>query len=357
MARTRADLQYPVVPTQIRQVLLHAGMPRTGSTFIQNACEQNRDSLLAKGVLYPRTGHAREEGPRSYRTAGHNAWWLDGILRGQHEHLDALWREVCSHDTAHTLLLSSEELFFAMGADELGRIAAALHPLNVTVVIYLRRQDQWFESMYAEAVTGGYYKLTASFEDFLDEGMRSSTGVPRPWADADLDYYVWLDRLRTLFGSANVRVRSFDDAPKGTALFADFLDMCDLDASTLSIPGDLRASNAAYGSREDIEIVRFFNAMPFEDNGHYMRFVAEFNRLRQADSPRTRPVFMGHEVREKLLLRYESSNARVAREFAGKDNGRLFAPLAHAIADSSSISARNLHLAYSVYLASRAASG
>lgn len=37
-----------------RRVVLHAGLPKTGTTTIQNVCYQHRSMLIEEGVLYPR---------------------------------------------------------------------------------------------------------------------------------------------------------------------------------------------------------------------------------------------------------------------------------------------------------------
>ena len=38
-----------------RDLILHIGTTKTGSTSIQHVLAQNRDALLAQGVLYPRS--------------------------------------------------------------------------------------------------------------------------------------------------------------------------------------------------------------------------------------------------------------------------------------------------------------
>lgn len=342
----------PPPPARLRRLLLHVGMPRTGSTFIQNACELNRGPLLAQGILYPRSGHVREDGPRAHRTAGHNAWWL-GVLRRDPAPLQAVWDEFEATPGAHTLLLSSEELFFVMSEWEFGRIAGALPADRTTATVLLRRQDRWFESMYAEAVTGGYFKVTDGFEQFLAAGEQSASGVPAAWADGNLDYGLWLDRLASYFGPGNVRAASFDNAPKGPAFFTAFARLCGIPAEGLAAP-DMQASNSSYGSREAVEVVRFFNRLPFEDGPHYMRFVAAFQDHCRAAAATAPPVFMEPAARRRLLQRYAQSNERVARVYAGMPGGSLFDDGGMEAAPSPSlISPATLHAAHALYAATR----
>jgi hypothetical protein len=352
MSSQTGTLTVPAIPACIRQVVLHVGMPRTGSTFIQNACERNRRALLAQGILYPSAGHVRETGARDFRTSGHNAWWLDGLLRGKAEPLEAVWREADDSAGVHTVLLSSEELFFAMGPNELARIAAALPASLTRVAVYLRRQDEWLESMYAEAVTGGYFKLTMPVDEFVAQCEGSATGVPPVWADGDLDYFGWLDRLRTHFGEQNIHVRSFESAPSGPPLFTDFMDLCALHVDGLEIPGDMRASNAAFLDREGLEIVRFLNRLPFEDHQHYSRFIAKLQEAR--GTPAAKPLLLDAAARRRILDRYADSNAKVAREFLGNRNGILFGDrLPDGDPGDPRISPSALHSAYLLYLETR----
>jgi hypothetical protein len=44
------------------QLLIHGGLFKTGSTFIQNTFFENRRTLLREGVIYPETGLRKEWG-------------------------------------------------------------------------------------------------------------------------------------------------------------------------------------------------------------------------------------------------------------------------------------------------------
>lgn len=43
------------------KVILHVGMPKTGTTALQNTLDANKDSLLKKGVLYPTYGLSKQD--------------------------------------------------------------------------------------------------------------------------------------------------------------------------------------------------------------------------------------------------------------------------------------------------------
>jgi hypothetical protein len=60
MARPWALRQHACVPCHSRDVHVHIGAPKSGTTFIQDTLWSHRDGLAATGVLYPyrsRTDH------------------------------------------------------------------------------------------------------------------------------------------------------------------------------------------------------------------------------------------------------------------------------------------------------------
>lgn len=354
-ANSSKDEIESLIPDAINRTILHIGMPRTGSTFIQNTCEVNRAGLLRQGVFYPKVGHVREEGLRRFRTSGHNQWWLDGVLRGDRGPVRAIREEIAGARGVDTVLLSSEELFFVLDDYQFSRIARALSRTTTRIVVYLRRQDDWFESMYAEAVTGGYFKITRSFDDFRDEAARSLGGVPAAWANGDLNYYRWLESLSSYFGRENIFVRAFEEAQSADDLFGDFLNLCGLAPIPDRTDADAESANGAFGSAEDVEVMRFFNNLPFDNDEHYRRFLGGYHRWLVQTGRRGRPLFFQDAARQEFLDRYEESNSQIARDYLHRSDGMLFqrfVPKGELI-KSNSIPVPVLEHAYRLYVESR----
>lgn len=313
-----------IIPSFVKQTIVHIGMPRTGSTYIQNACEANRHLLRRQGVFYPRATHEREAGPRTYRTSGHSRWWFDGIVGNKPEHVAAIRDEIAAAGEADTVLLSSEELFFALKDPVLRRVAGGLPETGVRIVVYLRRQDEWLESMYAEAVTGGYFRMTASFEEILREAAATPDGVPSAWVPGDLNYDNWLDRLRGRFGASNVAVRTFDEARRSDDLFADFLDLCGIGPLGPRVQVDGATVNATFAGRAVINIVRSCNGWAFESEESRRTFLGLYHGALAREGLCRKARLFEPEQRQAFLARFAASNARVAREFLGRPDGILF---------------------------------
>jgi hypothetical protein len=315
-----------LLPATARHVVLHVGMPRTGTTYLQNQCELHRAELLEQGVLYPATGHVREEGLRDFRTAGHLTWWQEGILKDDPRPVRQVDDEIAAAPGAHTVLLSSEDLFFMLDERTLERIAEALGDAQVRIVVYLRRQDRWLESMYAEAVTGGYFWLTAGFEEYVADAIAGARMIGWPGAQIRLEYGEWLVRLRDRFGTDAVHVGVYETACAQQGLFADFLRLAGMKALPAvdeTIPAKL---NASVGTREDVEVIRLFNRLPFPSEHDYRRFLGTYHAWAASRDRQGRPEFFSPSARAAVLDRYATANARVAREFLGSAHTDPFPP-------------------------------
>ena len=145
------------------KTILHIGMPKTGSTVLQDCLRASRDRLAAQGVLYPanppgcafnnhrmlifgftavpRPAAARAQVPRATRRAN-----LGARLRRRSSTISA--REVAAARPA-ALVLSSETPVPPARRRGAGRsLAAALARLRrePTVAVYLRRPSDYYLS-------------------------------------------------------------------------------------------------------------------------------------------------------------------------------------------------------------------
>jgi hypothetical protein len=93
---------------------------------------------------------------------------------------------------------------------------------NIKIIVYLRRQDQWLQSLYREHI-----KLPNSekgtFADFI---------CPYP-----LKYEVYLEPWRDIFGTKNVFIRSYDYIVNSKkTIISDFCSTIGLDLNRYEIP-------------------------------------------------------------------------------------------------------------------------
>ena len=138
--------------------LLHLGPPKTGSTALQDALHQSRDSLLAQGSEYvSRVRH--EVVPARFATGqlptGPKWAWAE-----------QRWREIVDamrQPGPQRRVYSSEYLADAT-EDQVVRIVDAVGPEETYVVITLRPLGDIVPSQYQQYLQGG---LTADYESWL----------------------------------------------------------------------------------------------------------------------------------------------------------------------------------------------
>lgn len=150
------------------RILLHVGMPKAGSTALQQAFAGARDALLRQGILYPRAPHfpdsqnflvaglevRRHALPRMIRTAYEGR--MEEVEPAFAKWMDAIRARVAS-SRPEVLVLSSEWLFGLRGA-KFNRLGAVLAPLGapVEVVAYVRRPSDQFLSAIQQTLKGSH---------------------------------------------------------------------------------------------------------------------------------------------------------------------------------------------------------
>ncbi len=143
----------------VANIVLHIGLHKTGSTLIQNFCTANRDRLQHQGFIYPET---------PTRWGGHHLFaWSFNIGNPHYEPADgtsdelaaAMFTEMAG---ASNLLISTEDFEF-VNPHEIKRI---LGDHTYRVICYLRRQDTYLESEYAQHIRMDETRFTGSIQDF-----------------------------------------------------------------------------------------------------------------------------------------------------------------------------------------------
>lgn len=181
------------------RLVLHIGLHKTGTTYLQQQLSAARRDLHDQGLLFPTTGMTTGifVGPRAGKMVGHGSfgrmfsasdWMLAGLL------LSLLAREARA-ENCREILISTENASYVRrpGKSTLGRYFLGRFG-QVDILVYLRRWDHWIESLYKERVSTGE---TRDFPTFLAE---------EAWL---LDYPVRLAAWEALCGST-IRLRVFD---------------------------------------------------------------------------------------------------------------------------------------------------
>jgi len=211
-------------------LILHIGLHKTASTYLQNEFAIRRYDLLREGVLFPLTGQTVDTAgsfTREGAQSGHGMFtrrdWPNGLLAD-------LRHEV--PDSTSTVLLSSENYtIWKRGIPPAEHIRKLREFRSVKVCLVLRRQDVWIESYYKQLVDGHKDFETRSLAQFVAAEGRHL-----------LDFHSRFAPWRDAVGAENFHVISYDDVADATEICRWLLRVAGVSDGLLAEVGSLPAA-------------------------------------------------------------------------------------------------------------------
>lgn len=185
----------PAKPMPGKRLLIHGGMPKTGTSILQNS--------LAK-LAHDRVAYAQ-----SFRGAGIAHHSLGSSLINQNSNIqlisDILLSEVRSVSTESSLVVSTESLTSLINRGQIGKLRSLIYNTNLecetTFVLFVRELTGFMEAMYLQSTRFGH--LSLSFEDYLRSRRNWIKGFLEglKCAETDLGSSVELVYMRGSFDS------------------------------------------------------------------------------------------------------------------------------------------------------------
>jgi SAM-dependent methyltransferase len=287
-----------------RQIYLHIGFPKTGTTSIQTWLTEHAPALAAHGVLYP--AHGRDGQEYQY---GHHRLARSLVERPLSE-LTVTWpdmarlRDEMETSPAQTIVISSEDFSMRLQQPEVDLLAQHLADFDVRIVCYVRRQDEFIISLWSTAVA--YYGEADPLSCYLDHSRLDYAGTISPWARA--------------FGPGAILLRVFERSQLvGGDAVEDFLSVCGIVDSVGFTPLDHTHHNRRLPAHISL-IQAYLNAHQI-DRGTITRAGALSSML---DHGETGTPLLGRADRMALLARHDAGNRSLAQTYLGRSDGRLF---------------------------------
>ena len=237
----------------VERIIIHVGIPKTGSSSLQQTLEANRFQLLEQGVLYPLCGAFREVGIRRERTPGH-ARFFNRILDGDPSVLPNLCGEIeeCGRKI-HTVILSSENILsqrFWRNGKGFEQIIKSLDFANIEIVGVFREHGTWIKSAFMEMHANpmnGFHSPIEAFEEFLEkQGL--------------LDYEACIDKLGTPTCVKSVQVGSVEKIKAEEGLVSWFCNAVGLDSASWVSIDNVLTNQSIHPSH--VALVSFFKKIP-----------------------------------------------------------------------------------------------
>ncbi len=202
-----------------RRVILHAGTHKTGTKTLQAFFQENRLAFARAGMYVPAAGRAPLG--EAAMTPGHHALAWE-LLDGRRDALDAVLDDVAGSN-APTVILSSEDFSHLHAHPERAlplRDAFNARGYAITVVLYLRAQGPYAESLYAELTKAG---APPHFGAFVEDALARGAVHLSPTHVLPFDYDRLLLGFARILGTQYVVARPYVDAADSRGLIDDAL--------------------------------------------------------------------------------------------------------------------------------------
>jgi hypothetical protein len=221
-------------------LILHIGTHKTGTSSLQTFLSRNTEILDAAGARYIQSA-------RGAGKAHHELAWA---LRGKQGAQMSVWqdlREELFANAGFTNIISSEGFWFTDPAD----VKTQLEDIrDLRIVMYLRRQDKYLQSLYKQSVTGGRKtEFSAWREHSHDRG----------------DYLSVVERWAAQFGPDAIEIRPYERDGQSIDVVEDFATVAGLDMAAHGNPSKRKKHNPS-PRRELLLFIRAFNALDIQVN-------------------------------------------------------------------------------------------
>lgn len=210
-----------------KRIVIHIGMPKTGTSFIQEALSVNDDHLRFLGIEYPKTG-------RVY--GAHHSWIKvlaenNGVYAASPIEIEDVNAAIASFrsGTCDTLIISSEGLFSSVGPTSF--LANLSSEFEVFAVAFLRHPIDYLNSILNQAQKMRIYE---EWSHMLGPwGWKQH--IPRLYSKS---LSIW----KQIVGSENLLVAAMDGTRDPLDMFINLVDDRLVAAKTIATSNGLNAS-------------------------------------------------------------------------------------------------------------------
>jgi hypothetical protein len=282
---------------------LHIGMPKTGTTALQNFFSINREMLQSHGIHYPLND--------VWYMAHHRLGWALNNVQADGYHVDLEspekeWSNILGENRGRTLI--STETLSKCTCQSIQKVKGFVSEYRVKVIIYLRRQDTLVCSQVNQMTKHGSFVWPSS-SDIIQ--ANNSQKIIQSWAD--------------VFGKENVIVRPYEKGQfYGDAIFSDFLHY----VFGLKLTDEFLLPERDHNPRLHrvaLEYKRFLNflPLPMEQKRDALEPLHQYSQQLYSQKRDDFSLLSPSQCLE-MIQQYAESNEKIAREYLGRKDGRLF---------------------------------
>ena len=275
-------------------LIIHIGTQKTGTSALQNYLHHNGSELLKQGIKY------LEAGRDNNRRSSHGQL-AQSIIGGSHS---AAWQELRDELAVSSYrvdIMSAEGFWFCDPAAIRSEIPETV---DLQVVVYLRRQDQYLQSLWKQAVVGGRK------HDFWTWRKR----VPERG-----NYLPIIEKWASQFSPDRLIIRPYESEKSGGNTISDFCQL--IGAVNTASQRDVKRNPSP--RLELLQFIRALNQLDLEMDRHQF-FHALIGKSQKYI--RTLDVLSNEETRS-LMDEYAHENEILIEKYYRDSNYPLFPEL------------------------------
>lgn len=281
-----------------KQLFIHIGIGKTGTTSLQGFAYYNRKKLAKLGLLYPKNGLSHW---------GHHALAVNNtdIIAGNILHDYELVRKEIDGFKGGKILISSENFCYSTSGyvEEMHKY---FKDYDVKIIFFVREQRQLAESTYKTWLRLDY-KFSQSFEEFV----RSSSTM--------FNYMLRISPWIEQFGQENIIVRVYRGGRNRNDTLTEVLNILDL-SDKIEIPV-LDYNSSLLPELVNIStLINKVNIDELEKKNLQEALLISSDRLRDSSNSQ----LITDELSEFLREAYLETNKKFSELFLGDDDVLIF---------------------------------
>ncbi len=289
-------------------VYLHIGMNKTGSTAIQFWMSDKREALVHSGFLYSETGEADGAHYDLSRDCGFVLGNKEGFDKSLIEDYRKSFKSELKQSHADTVLFSSEN-FVLEGSLE--AVKYFFEGYRLKIIVYLRRHDYWWESLFAQFV-----KMVSNPP--MEKGIEKYISFQKNHIKYH-NYVSLLDKWAAVFGIENIIVRPYESEQMPEGIVVDIARVLGIDHLNVDFNDSKQNVSLDNKSTYILDI-----AQRAKLNKQEIGKLISFLRKNQDTSENRMPLLSPERRRDMIEYCSKTQYEYIADRYLSRSDGKLF---------------------------------
>ncbi|MFZ3053824.1 MAG: hypothetical protein WA099_10480 [Sulfuricurvum sp.] len=285
-----------------KNLYIHIGLPKTGTSAIQKFFVDNDEKLKNEyDLYYPDFGRWSDGSHHEIAFAlSPNPYTVMKNYEDQMLYLDQLGKNIATSN-CNNIVLSSECFHLYDNQNFINKFGKSY---NIKIISYLRRQDEFLESIYKQEIQDCTYKEKRKFDEYKNAKKD------------DLFYFSFLKRWEILANTENIILKTFDiDRLVNQNIIDDFLDIFSIDCKKSDFKIVKDKVNVSF-TRNVTEYKLLLNSVLVNQNYELVIILHQYSQAEMLNGDITvDSSFFDSETRKNFLIQYQEDNNKILNTY------------------------------------------